>query len=143
MAIGNPADIGYGLSFGTFGSSFFAQITDFSHSGWNRSWIDITSNASTNGYGIFLPGDVKRLGTVEVEFNFLTNALAAAKTLMAAAKATLTVTWPVPVDGGASAGTMAIDAAATDFGDTAPMDDRMVGTCTIGLSGEPTMTNAA
>lgn len=141
MAIGNPADIGYGLAI-TFSSSFFAQITDFSHTGMGRSVIDISSNASTNNWRIKLPGDLRDAGQCEVEFNFLTNNLAGAKTLITATKASCVITWPILADGGTAAGTMTVDAFASDFGDTAPMDDRMVGTCTLALSGEPTFVNA-
>lgn len=141
MAIGNPADIGYGI--GISGVGFFTQITDFSHSGWSRSSIDISSNVSTNKYRIFLPGDLVGVGTLDVEINFLTNALAAIKAAMVAAKTNVTITWPVPVDGGTTAGTLVTKAFITDFGNTAPMDDRMVGTCTVQLSDEPTVTDAA
>ena len=143
MAIGNAADIGYGLAI-TLSSSVFAQITDFSHDGFGeRSVIDISSNISTNAWRIFLPGDLKSAGTLTVECNLLTNNLSGYKTLVGASKATGTVTYPVPVDGGASAGTIAADAFCSSFSIAAPMDDRLSFSCTVQLSGEPTMTNAA
>lgn len=142
MAISNAADIGYGASI-TFSSSFFTQIIDISVSGQTRTSVDISHFAVTNGYRVFMPGDLKDWGQMEVQHNFLTNALAAQKTAMAAAKASGTLTYAVPTFGGASAGTQVVDMFAIDSSHTLPIDDRMVGTMTIKLSGEPTMTDAA
>lgn len=142
MAISNAADIGYGASI-TFSSSFFTQIIDMSVSGVSRTSVDISHFASTNAYRTFMPGDLKDPGELEVQHNFLTNALAAFKTAMAAASASGTITYPVPAFGGASAGTEVVNMFATNHSHTIPGDDRMVGTMTIKLSGEPTMTDAA
>ena len=143
MAIGNAADIGYGFSMGTL-AGVTTQITDFSLDGFGeRSVIDVSSNISTNKWRIFLPGDLMDPGTANVEFNLLTTEFATHKTVVAAAKTTVTLTFPVPVDGGASAGTIAAKMFVTSIGMTAPMDDRMVGTAKVKLSDEPTTVAAA
>ena len=141
MAIGNAADIGYATTISILSSY---QITDISIDGFGeRSVVDISSSTSTNAYRIFLPGDLKDPGTATVEFNLLTNALAAYKTLIAAAKTSGTITFPVATDGGAVAGTFVVDMFVTSLGMAIPIDDRMVATANVKLSGEPTLTNGS
>ena len=140
MGLGNPADIGYGATISIVSGY---QLTDLSVDGFGeRSVVDISSSVSTNAYRIFLPGDLKDGGSATAEFNLLTNALAAYKTLIAAAKATSVLTFPIPTDGGTGAGTISIKAFTSSFSMAIPMDDRMVGTCNVKFSDEPSMVDA-
>jgi hypothetical protein len=140
MALGNPADIGYGATIAIVSGY---QITDMSVDGFGeRSVVDISSSVSTNAYRIFLPGDLKDGGSATVEFNLLTNALAAYKTLIAASKASSALTFPIPTDGGTGAGTLTVVSFCSGLSMALPIDDRMVGTANVKFAAEPSMVDA-
>lgn len=144
MAITNAADIATGATISF--ASIMSQIVDFSFDGWlERAEVDISHSTSTNGWRVFLPGDLRDGGSMDCEINFLTNALAAYKTAATAAKSTCLVTWPIPAAGGASAGTLSIDGFMSNMSVACPTKDEDVMSATVHVkfSGEPTFVDAA
>lgn len=141
MAITNAADVGWGAAI-TFQSGLFAQITDLSWDGMERSAVDISHMSVTNGWRLYRAGDLKAPGEVTVEINFLTNDLTAYKGMMTAAEEAITVTFPIPVDGGTGAGTWVCKGFTKSMSAAIPMDDRMSASIVLQLSGEPTATDA-
>ena len=143
MALGNPSDIATGSAL-TAGS-LITQLTGFEISGMGeRSIVDVSYSTITNNWRQKLPGDLMDGGTVDASINFLTTELSVAKTAFAAAKATATITFPIPADGGTVAGVISAKQFVYGMDVSAPIKDEdvMSAVVHICIAGEPTMTNA-
>lgn len=130
-------DSGFGASI-TFGSGYCAKITSIEFGGMSREPIDTTNMASTNGWAEYIPSDIKDMGDLTVEL--LHDKNAAAKTNLAAAAATITVTYPIST-GGSGAATWACSGFLTNVSVSMPQDDVMTQTASFKFTGEPTLTD--
>lgn len=133
------ADGGYGVTI-TFGtSSFTAQvISDPQFSGQERTAIETTHHAVTNGWRTFIPGDLKDPGGITFDINFDPDA----QPPITAAPETITLTFPVP-SGSSNGATLACSGFVTAWEAGTPIDDRMTASITIKFTGEPTWADAS
>ena len=141
---GATVDVGTGTTI-TFGTSgFTANLMSVRWSGISRAAIDTshmgTTAAGANQFGsrTFIPGDLVDPGelALEVQFNPQTNPP------IGAAAETITVTFPL-VAGDATPASWACSGFVTAFEITDPLDDKMMATMTVKLSGKVSMTDAA
>lgn len=143
MAISDGSDSGFGTAI-TFQSGLLAKIIELNgESIDSRQALTLVHMALVNGRKRKIPSDVIEPGRWKVKIAFETDKLAAYKTARTAASETVTVTFPIPVSGGLTAGTWASTGFATDMGLAIPAEDFMTADMTIELTGEPTMVNAA
>lgn len=139
---GGAVDIGTGATI-AFATGFFAQITDINWSGISRPAIDTShmgisaSGAGKFGEKTFMPGDLVDPGelTVEMHFNPITDPP------IGDATETMTLTFPT-FSGDSTGTTYACDGFFTDWEFSVPLEDKMVATATLKLSGNVTITDA-
>lgn len=132
------ADVSDGatLTFGTSGTSL--SIRTLQHTGIGRAAAP-TSHLGTSGGKTYIPGDTYEPG--EITGTFLSDP--DVQPPYTAAAETITITYPIPA-GGASGATMAASGFVTNFDDAAlELDQEMVGSFTIKLSGNLTFTDSA
>ncbi len=140
---GTNVDVTTGLAvvFGT--SGFSGNIMNVGFPGISRESIDTshlgTSLPSAGNFGAktFIPADLVDAGefTLEVHFNPLS-----APPIEDAAEV-VTVTWPL-VSGDATSSIWVFTAFTTGFDITGPLDDKMVATMTMKITGEADVTAA-
>lgn len=122
----------------TFASGFFAQITDFSHSGVKRKAQSTAhmglaaAGAGTYGNEPFIPGKIIDPGGLDIEGHYNPD------TLPPIGSAAETVTVSVP--GSTVPATLAGSAFMTDFDVKGPLDEVMKFTAKLKFSGAITRT---
>lgn len=128
-------DIGTGstITFGTSGYS--AELLNIAWSDFSRESVGTAHMGSTPSQS-FMPGDLYDGGTLTLEFHFKTNE---AVPITGAAE-TMTVTFPIVT--AADAATWACSGFVTGFEFTDPLEDKMVATMTVKLTGDVTQPAA-
>lgn len=133
------ADGGYGVQITFATSSFTAEIiNDPQFSGQERTAIETTHHAVTNGWRTFIPGDLKDPGGFTFDINFDPDD----QPPIAGAVETITIEFPVP-SGATTGATLACSGFVTSWEAGSPIDDRMTASITVKFTGQPTWTDAA
>jgi hypothetical protein len=141
---GTPVDVSTGMTvvFGT--SGFSAQLIDAGQSGISRNAIDTShmgtaaAGANTFGNRTFIPGRLSDPGTFEMEVHFDPDI----EPPIDQPAETITVTFPL-ASGDVTAANWAFSGFVTDISDAYPLDDKMVQTLTVKISGNVTLTAAS
>ena len=116
----------------TWDSSFFAQITSVSWSGWERASIE-TTHLGTSASKTFTPDDLYDPGGVDVELYFDATL---SPTIDSTGTATVTVNW----SGLGSGNQWAAVAFMTSFSASAGMGELMTASATLKASGAITVS---
>lgn len=137
-------DIGTGttIAFGT--SGFSAQVLDVSGPGLARESIE-TSHMGTSGPGAgqvgsktFMPADLVDPGELSFEIHFNPDTVPP----IHEAAETITVTFPIPA-GLTNGATWVATGFVTSYEPSSPLEDKMVASITVKLSGQITITAAS
>jgi hypothetical protein len=136
-------DIGTGatITFGT--SSWAASIVSMNHSGMDRPSIP-TSHLGTTVWNTFVAGDLTDPGELEIEYQADTSSVASTGTKyppIAKVAETVTVTLPTTAtSGNATFAGSGFVTSCSPF--TIPLEELMVGSCTVKFAGAITRTDA-
>jgi len=122
------------IVFGT--SSFSHTLLDVSWDSQTREAIE-TSHMGTTGYRTFMPGDLVDPGEISMEIEHDPDEPPPI-TLVAEP---ITITFPL-VAGGSTAATWACSGFITSFSASVPMEDKMVSSVSVKLTGTPTYVDA-
>lgn len=134
------AAIGHASTFGILSSGSYVtigEVTSITPPAIARDAIDATHMASPDGWREFIAG-LKDGGEVGIEVNLVPNSASTALLLAQFDSATLgthKITFP---DGS----TWTFTGLLTAFEPEAPVDDKMVASCTFKVSGKPTLVQA-
>lgn len=135
----SPAvNVSTGLTIAAGTSSWSAQIIDVQWSGVAREAIETShmataaAGAGTFGNRTFIPGDLSDPGELTVQFHFNPDTEPPIDQLAE--------TWTVTIPGSTTPATWACSGFATNVDVSMPLEDKMVGTMTIKLSGSVTQT---
>ncbi len=131
------ADVGTGLAINFATSSFTAELMDTSASGISREDIQ-TSHMGTTGYHTFIPSKIVDGGEISFEMNFNPDQIPPVDQPIEQ----ITITFPLP-EGKTTAATVQFPGYIREWEWTAPFDDKMTGTGTIKVAGDPTWTASA
>lgn len=125
MAAGDT-QVGTGTTvvFGT--SAYSAELLDVRWGGINRASVPSSHMGSTNGM-TFIPGKLYDPGEISLDYHFKDNA----SPPITGAAETITITFP-------DAETWAASGFVTGFEFTDPMEDKMVATVTVKMTGDIT-----
>ena len=128
-------DIGTGVAI-TFSTGFLAQITSVDFSGISRESVD-TSHMGTVGAHTHMPVDLIENGSLDIEIHFDPDTTPPIN----AVAETVVVTFPLGA-GQTSAATWSFSAFMTNYKPGIPMEDIMVASCTLKISGDITIVAA-
>ncbi len=121
--------VGTGITI-AFSSGFLAEIQDVTWSGIHRDSIK-SSHAGTTTAHTFSPSDLYDPGELQVEIHHDPSV----KPPINGAAENITVTWP---DAGAA--TWVVSGFMTDYEVKSPLEDKIIATATLKLSGDVTVT---
>ena len=122
--MGSPAaDIGTGITivFGT--SAFVAEVTDINGPGMTRESIDVSHQGTTDAR-IFIPADLFDAGEISFDIHFNPDTDPPIDKILEE----IVVTWP-------AGATWTFDGFSTGYEPSTPLEDKMVGTVTVKVSG--------
>jgi len=137
------AAIGYGTKFQTADSSSpgvwtdFAEVTNLTPPAFKRDSIDASHEQISGGWREFIPG-LKDGGEVKFDFNLVPKGTAYLSLMSELGTQTFMPRRVVFPDGSY----IQFTAFLTDWEQTAPLDDKMTGTATFKVSGQPVLTQA-
>lgn len=136
------ATVNIGTASTVGGSGYTAEVTNISWSGISRGAVDTTHmgtvEAGNFGGRTFMPTDLVDAGEITVECHFDPDTDLA----IDAAAAAVTITFPL-VTGDGSSATWAASGFCTSFEWNDPLEDKMVATMTIKMTGGVTLVAAA
>ncbi|MFQ5626656.1 MAG: hypothetical protein ACE5FM_08400 [Methyloligellaceae bacterium] len=121
----------------TFASGVLGEIEDVSWSGFSREAIQSSHQGTTNNAHTFIPADFHDPGELSLDVHF--DADKDIPTTMAAAAETVTLTWP---NTASTAANWAASGFLTSFDITGTLNDKIMASATIKLSGPITVTAA-
>lgn len=123
MAVDPTVDTGFGIGI-TFDSGFFAEIVAVTPPGQSREKIDTSHTKTAGGDRTFMPGDLIDNGEMNVDIHFNPGTTPPVKS----PEETVTITFD-------SGTTWAFTGFMMNYESDAPLDDKMVASCTIVVDG--------
>ena len=127
----DPVDVAVGITIDFATSAFTAEITDVTPPNPNRDSIE-TSHQGTTVAKTFTPADLLDSGEAAFDFHFNP----ATNPPVDQDPEDITITFP-------SGTTWEFEGFMTDYAPDAPLNDKMVGSATLKVSGEITITPVA
>jgi len=132
MPAASPSvDIGTGITIAFGTSGFSAQIMDVTPPGQERESIETSHQGTVNGK-TFTPADLYDPGGLEFEIHFNPDTVPPIDD----AVEEIIITWP-------AGATWTFDGFMTGYAPSAPLNDKMVATVTVKVSGEIDIDGAA